>query len=76
MIDYTPTTEQVRKDYAYEEWLDKPVQEHLKAFDRWYAEEIRKAKEEAWLEGYSDCMDFHMSNGLKGTEANPYKEQK
>lgn len=64
---YTPTTEEVRDVYGYAQTY--------RDFDRWVADVIRKAKAEAWQEGYSDCMDYHLSNGLKGTETNPYTEE-
>ncbi len=47
MSDYTPTTEEVRDRYNT---FDNPKTEA--EFDRWLSEVIRKAKEEAWDEGW------------------------
>ncbi|HEX7349611.1 hypothetical protein [Brachybacterium sp.] len=37
------------------------------------AEEVRKAQADAWDEGYGDCWTYHQSEGMKGTERNPYR---
>lgn len=52
LLRYTPTTEEVSKSYVW--FRDQAfTDEKLKAeFDRWFAEVIRKAKEEAWDEGW------------------------
>ena len=59
MSDYTPTTEEIRA--AYEGQLIKIGENRFELideglakaeFDRWLAEVIRKAKEEAWDEGW------------------------
>ena len=79
-MTYTPTTEQVeeawgsRYDGENTSATGKERAGYYAEFDRWLAGEIRKAQAEAWQEGYSDCMDYHLSNGLKGTETNPYTE--
>lgn len=48
MSDYTPTTEEVRTCFSYDtvarDWSDERKAE----FNRWLAEELRKAKAEAW----------------------------
>lgn len=46
MINYTPSTQEIRNAYA--QWYHETG---FAEFDRWYAEEIRKAKEEAWDKG-------------------------
>lgn len=70
MSDYTPTTAEVR-DAATQCPHGIPDAE----FDRWLEAHDREVKAQAWQEGYADCMDYHMSNGLKGAEENPYKEE-
>lgn len=63
MSDYTPTTEQVRDGYRYDpeaEYHDPVTPHHVtsgRAFDRWYAAEVRKAKAEAWEAGYNACHE-------------------
>lgn len=49
MTDYTPTTEEVRKQYANgaSGW-NRARSTAEKDFKRWLAEELRKAKAEAW----------------------------
>lgn len=50
-MTYTPTTEEVRQDFAYPwEGFKQDKQGRLEAFDRWHAEAIRKAKVEALTE--------------------------
>lgn len=39
------------------------------------AAERRKAQADAWEEGYGDCWTYHQSEGMKGTEDNPYREK-
>lgn len=53
MTDYTPTTLVVRSDYAELSSISigKPRSESADEFDRWFDDEIRKAKAEAWAEG-------------------------
>lgn len=80
-MTYTPTTEQVREGFAQDPVAEyyNPLINHAqygrKAFDRWLEAHDREVAAKAWQEGYADCMDYHMSNGLKGAEANPYKEE-
>lgn len=78
-MTYTPTTREVKEWYA--DSIDRLGGEE--EFDRWYAEEIRKAKQEAWLEGYAlACLDHGgyencgTENPHNASNANPYKEQK
>lgn len=52
MTDYTPTTEDVREDFAYP-WSADQIGDktaRLAAFDRWFAATIRDAKAEALRE--------------------------
>lgn len=77
---YTPTTEDVRSDYAAQRlWVACNLPTHPPAahaeFDRWFAEEIRKAKEEAWKEGYqAGSIDGYFDTFEDA--ANPYRENK
>ena len=56
MSECTPTTEEIREAFASRFWDDysvyQPTEEDLGEeranFDRWFAEELRKAKAEAW----------------------------
>lgn len=63
MSEHTPTTEQVRDGYRYDpeaEYRDPLTPHHVingRAFDRWYAAEVRKAKAEAWDEAYQQGVD-------------------
>ena len=54
MKDFTPTTEQVQGAYAA--YAPTYVGPRKQEFDRWFAEELRKAKEEAWKEGMNYAM--------------------
>lgn len=44
-MTHTPTTEEVRKGYAYDGWLNKPVQVRQKGFDRWLEAHDREVKD-------------------------------
>lgn len=76
-MTYTPTTESVRRLYLELSETVSGSQEiaqgNVEYFDRWYAEEIRKAKHDAWEEGaktgYRDAYEHTDTH-------NPYKEQK
>lgn len=70
MTDYTPTTETVRGDYTAHSatYAGKPSSESGAEFDRWLAGEIRKAKEQAWDEGFS-------AGYWDAKTPNPYTEQ-
>ena len=39
------------------------------------AAEVRKGQADAWEEGYGDCWTYHQSEGMKGTECNPYRSK-
>lgn len=67
MTDYTPTTDEVRRD-------------HLRAgsipyFDRWYAAEKAKWQAEAWDEGRA--VGYNDGNGGESAfrQTNPYREK-
>ena len=58
MSQYTPTTEIVRShfsasadEYGTRDGIALAMEEAETAFDRWHAEELRQAKEQAWDEG-------------------------
>lgn len=34
----------------------------------------QEGQREGWDEGYGDCLIFHQSHGLQGTETNPHPE--
>lgn len=65
MTDYTPTTEQVRSDYA--ETYEGTEPKRCERFDHWLAEERREAAEQAWDECVAVGYD-HIR------EKNPYRE--
>ena len=65
MSDYTPTTEEVRDDYALLADASRP--RHMQ-FDRWLVE----VKAQAWEEGYAaGDSDAHTENRLDSS--NPYR---
>lgn len=65
MTDYTPTTAVVRSDYAELASISigKPRFESREEFDRWYADEIRKARAEALTKARSH-LDHITPDGL------------
>ena len=79
MSDYIPTTEMVKSLYeigkikAYDSY-------DLAEFDRWLAEVIRKAKNDAWFEGFSagwdECDDpsGFVNDKWDAKTPNPYKQ--
>lgn len=70
---YTPTTDQVRE--AFTEFLgwDVSLPEADARFDRWFAEEIRKAKHEAFEHGvHQGANDNEL--GIE-TYTNPYEKE-
>lgn len=53
MSDYTPTTEEVRDRYAYNEWdIDEADEGYPRRaeFDRWFQSEIEKAERRSRVE--------------------------
>ena len=79
-MTYTPTTREVRRVYALAppnlaQCAHTNPNEGYAAeqFDRWLAEELRKAQETAWDQG---AMDAAMSLNHGGHNAdNPYRSQ-
>jgi hypothetical protein len=70
LSDYTPTTEEVRSAALSDDWGSGIFPED---FDCWFAEELRKAKAEAWDEA---GLDLH-GNDYEETEMylrNPYRQ--
>jgi len=53
MTDYTPTTEEVREDYA-SGGLDLPYSELVAQFDRWYEAEKAKWIQQARVDAAED----------------------
>lgn len=80
-MTHTPTTGQVRKSYVegvehdcyYEgDVTTTPDGVYVgEVFDRWHAEEIRKAKEEAWEEGANTLQDIYGDP----LDSNPYRKE-
>ena len=67
MSDYTPTTEQIRDDYAL---LAGVVRPRHQQFDRWLA----GVKAQAWEKGYAaGDADAHTENRLNSP--NPYRKE-
>lgn len=77
MSNYTPTTEMIRRDYCYSNQRpDICGKDFGVEFDRWYAEEIRKAKEEAWFEGAESAFYNPEIRGLVDyPDKNPYRKE-
>lgn len=92
MSDYTPTADVVRERYwsfnitPATDWL-RPTAERVAGaeFDRWFAEEIRKAKRDGYAEGYgagfwvgvnqAEVDQYPSGNLLDDTcWSNPYEE--
>lgn len=81
-MTYTPTTEEVRAIYRHgrdEIPLHQGVGFPHEEFDRWLAEELRQAKEQAWDEGAEAVAllipeyEWH-DRGLR-LPTNPYRSQ-
>lgn len=68
-MDYTPTTEQVRWQFS----TDSPSEFMPEQFDRWLAEEIRKAKTEAWYQGATDAVNYALTGDY--LPENPYDNE-
>lgn len=69
-------TDSIRKGYSWtpRERPREYTESREDEFDRWHAEEIRKAKEEAWEEGHSDCIKSKVQrDGYR--RDNPYKKK-
>ena len=87
-MTYTPTTESVRKAYAQlmHGWDEENVRyveetEAREEFNNWHAEELRKAKSEAWHEGFEAGWEEHENPGpfvndiWDAKTPNPYRSQ-
>lgn len=86
-MTYTPTTREVRKAYAQlmHGWDEENVRyveetEAEQEFDNWLAEELRKAKAQAWDEGHEDgAWNTHnalaIEHLIKTKITNPYRSQ-
>lgn len=87
--EYMPTTAQIRESFIYAQLAvrNKPIgtigTEYPAEFDRWHAEEVRKAKASAWDEGCAAGWDDRESfvhcgaipSGIHQSDAtNPYRE--
>ena len=73
MSEYTPTTEEVRERYWFNDGgLCNP--DDAKEFDRWFAEEVRKAKADAFKEGYkAGWDDLYAEQDWDPWASNPYE---
>lgn len=81
MAEYTPTTDSMRRAYvalrlstmlAPSNSMDEARAAAGSEFDRWLASEIRRAKAEAWDEGYERAdPDLFWHDG--GRDNNPYR---
>lgn len=58
MSDWTPSTEQVRSHYVFNQ-SNQWDPERGEAFDRWLVEHDRQVAERAWDEGYEAAAGFH-----------------
>ena len=85
-MSYIPTTEEVKRNYKGGAWLKgdrnpdqfnpavyEPI--YFAEFDSWYAEEIRKAKEEAWDEGFTLATRNTRHDPHPMAELNPYRKE-
>ena len=83
MSQYTPTKQSVRQHYLELSETVSGSQEiaqgNVESFDRWLAEELRQAKEQAWGEGAEAVAllipehEWH-DRGLR-LPTNPYRSQ-
>lgn len=73
MSDYTPTTEVVRDSFC-ESYADHLSGFKREEFDRWFAEEIRKAQEGAWYLGAITATNYAL-NGSPSLPENPYEKE-
>ena len=73
MSDYTPTTKEVREEYSITVIDGTVLPARARAFDRWFTEEIRKAKHEAFAEGIYQA-ETDLEEGRE-TFTNPYDKE-
>lgn len=59
-------------------WEDAPVEDQEVVFQAAMdaLPVVREQKAEGWDQGYADCWTYHQSEGLVGTQNNPFKEIK
>ena len=86
MDDYTPSTDEVRRIYVKQAALHGVGKSALHGFsaeaefDRWFAEEIRKAKRDGYAEGHHEGFwRGHATGGddyVDDSYVNPYEETK
>ena len=71
----TPTTEEIRARYSHD-WHNNSTSKRDAEYDRRLAEVIRKAKEEAWEEGWGNGNVYGMnrSGGRQENFDNPYRQ--
>lgn len=78
---YTPVTTHIKLAYVFDQVSEAKAlgvyEENVteakakEDFDRWF----NSQKAMVWEEGYGDCWKYHQSQGMIGTETNPYKEK-
>jgi hypothetical protein len=82
---FNPTRAEVKRAYNAWRLKNKTTQTHWdwnpgSEFDRWLAEEIRKAKNDAWFEGFSagwdecDNPDPFVNDKWDAKTPNPYRQ--
>lgn len=80
----TPDTNEVREVFAVRRWdefqLNYPNasdeaerDREGEAFDRWHAEELRKARAEAWDQGHSCGIAYQAGNHDPAMYTNPHR---
>ena len=81
MNEYTPTTEDVREDFAFP-WYPDQIGDRtarVAAFDRWLSEHDRQVAERAWDEGVELALNFAKRNPdgvtLRLEKPNPYRKE-
>lgn len=79
--DYTPTTEDVREDFALP-WSPDQIGDRtarVAAFDRWLSEHDRQVAERAWDQGQKAGLlraDFEYGAiGYQHVRGNPYRKE-
>lgn len=82
MSEYTPTTEDVREDFAFP-WYPDQIGDRtarVAAFDRWLSEHDRQVAERAWDEGHLVHGEDYRHNGSCRDSGgciaiNPYRKE-
>lgn len=79
MSDWTPSTEQVRSHYVFNQ-SNQWDPERGEAFDRWLAEHERQVAEKAWDEGResvaADMVRPLDESGMRHSSTNPYRKER